>query len=203
MGFRFRQSFKILPGIRLNLSKTGHSWSFGAPGYTVNTRKGRARTTLSLPGTGLSYVTESGPQAHAARPGGFRPGFFTWLLVTAVAIGMTGGDHGATIPLACAAVIIGIRIWQATRYRRITARFKAESRQLQARLDAELAAITEVYEKQAKKLTEVAEAVVTRLSDHGTIARVTALCNKAAQDLAAQYEDRCERNRAQFNDGFE
>jgi hypothetical protein len=87
--------------------------------------------------------------------------------------------------------------------RRITARFKAESRQLQARLDAELAAITEVYEKQAKKLAEVAEAVVTRLSDHGTIARVTALYNKAAQDLAAQYEDRCERNRAQFNDGFE
>jgi uncharacterized protein DUF4236 len=75
MGFRFRQSIKIIPGVRLNLSKTGHSWSFGLPGFTVNTRKGRARTTLSLPGAGLSYVTESrNPTADQSNGG--RLGFF-------------------------------------------------------------------------------------------------------------------------------
>src|SRR4051794_32254324 len=67
MGFRFRQSFKIMPGLRLNLSKTGHSWSLGAPGYTANFRKGRVRTTASIPGTGLSYVTETGGKGRRSK----------------------------------------------------------------------------------------------------------------------------------------
>jgi hypothetical protein len=56
MGLRFRRSFKILPGIRMNVSKSGVSTSIGKPGATVNLRPdGRIRETVGLPGTGLSY----------------------------------------------------------------------------------------------------------------------------------------------------
>lgn len=63
MGFRFRQSVKVLPGVRVNLSKTGMSLSAGVPGFTKNialagARTGNVRTTFSLPGTGISHVTE-------------------------------------------------------------------------------------------------------------------------------------------------
>ncbi|TNE62533.1 MAG: DUF4236 domain-containing protein [Sphingomonadales bacterium] len=59
MGFRYRKSVKLLPGVRLNLSKSGISTSFGGRGATVNVSKRGVRTTLSIPGTGLSYSTMS------------------------------------------------------------------------------------------------------------------------------------------------
>lgn len=59
MGFlRFRRSFKVIPGIRINLSKTGVSTSIGKPGTTVNLRGDRVRTTVGVPGTGLSYTEQ-------------------------------------------------------------------------------------------------------------------------------------------------
>jgi hypothetical protein len=60
MGFRFRKTIKILPGIKLNLSKSGVSTSIGVKGATVNVKKGRAtKTTLGIPGTGISYTSHS------------------------------------------------------------------------------------------------------------------------------------------------
>jgi membrane protease subunit (stomatin/prohibitin family) len=60
MGFRFRKSFKIAPGIRLNLSKSGIGASVGVKGFRVTKRAdGRIQRTTSLPGTGISYVTTS------------------------------------------------------------------------------------------------------------------------------------------------
>jgi hypothetical protein len=58
MGLRFRQSFKLFPGVRLNLSKSGISASFGAPGATLNIAPRRLRSTVGIPGTGLSYQTQ-------------------------------------------------------------------------------------------------------------------------------------------------
>lgn len=60
MGFGFRKSFKIAPGVRLNVSSRGVGASFGVKGlrYSVNSR-GQRRTTMSLPGTGLSYTSTS------------------------------------------------------------------------------------------------------------------------------------------------
>jgi hypothetical protein len=58
MGFRFRKGVKLAPGVRLNLSKSGTSFSFGGRGATVNVRGRRVRTTLGIPGTGLSYVSQ-------------------------------------------------------------------------------------------------------------------------------------------------
>src|ERR1700681_374192 len=59
MGFRFRRSFKVLPGFRLNLSKSGVSTSVGRRGlwFTIGPRG--TRTTVGIPGTGLSYTEQS------------------------------------------------------------------------------------------------------------------------------------------------
>ena len=57
MGFRFRKSIKILPGVKINLSKKGiSSVSVGRPGATVNiSTDGKTRATVGVPGTGISY----------------------------------------------------------------------------------------------------------------------------------------------------
>ena len=59
MGFRFRKSIKAGP-FRINISKSGIGWSIGGKGYRYTKKaNGGSRYTLSLPGTGLSYVTET------------------------------------------------------------------------------------------------------------------------------------------------
>jgi hypothetical protein len=55
MGFRFRKSIKLFPGLRLNISKSGISTSIGVPGATVNISKRGTRGTVGIPGTGISY----------------------------------------------------------------------------------------------------------------------------------------------------
>ena len=64
MGFRFRKSIK-LGGLRVNLSKSGIGYSVGGKGYRYTKKAGGGtRTTLSIPGTGISHVSESsGPKA--------------------------------------------------------------------------------------------------------------------------------------------
>lgn len=60
MGFRFRKSKNLGP-FRVTVSKSGVSTSFGGKGAQITkTASGKVRTTLSVPGTGISYVTESG-----------------------------------------------------------------------------------------------------------------------------------------------
>lgn len=58
MGLRVRKSIKLMPGVRLNISKSGISTSIGVKGATVNLKPGRkARATVGIPGSGLSYTT--------------------------------------------------------------------------------------------------------------------------------------------------
>lgn len=54
MALRFRKSFKIAPGVRINLSKSGVSTSIGGKGITANLSKRGTRVTTSIPGTGIS-----------------------------------------------------------------------------------------------------------------------------------------------------
>ena len=60
MGWRFRKSFKIAPGVKFNLNKNSHSFTFGGKGthYTINS-KGKRTKTVGVPGTGLSYTETS------------------------------------------------------------------------------------------------------------------------------------------------
>lgn len=57
MGFRYHKSVKILPGMRINFSKSGTSMSIGSRGFTTNYGHGKRTTTIGIPGTGLSYRT--------------------------------------------------------------------------------------------------------------------------------------------------
>lgn len=62
MGFRFQKRIRILPRLRINLSKSGVSTSVGGKGFTVNVRNDAVKTTVGLPGTGLSYSETSKPR---------------------------------------------------------------------------------------------------------------------------------------------
>lgn len=56
MGFRFQKRIKLLPGVTINLSKKGVSTSLGTTGARVTLGHGQKRTTVGLPGTGLSHT---------------------------------------------------------------------------------------------------------------------------------------------------
>ncbi len=54
MGIRFRKSVKLLPGVKLNVSKSGLSTTIGGRGLSVNVGKRGTYLNAGLPGTGLS-----------------------------------------------------------------------------------------------------------------------------------------------------
>jgi hypothetical protein len=60
MGWRFRKSFKIIPGVRLNLSRSGLSASIGGAPLTLNISQRGLAGTASVPGTGISYRQDLG-----------------------------------------------------------------------------------------------------------------------------------------------
>lgn len=56
MGWRFRKSFKILPGVRINIGKKGlTSTTIGKRGLTTSVGKKGIFQNIGIPGTGLSY----------------------------------------------------------------------------------------------------------------------------------------------------
>jgi hypothetical protein len=61
MGFRFRKSIKVAPGVKLNIGKKSVGVSMGGKygGISVNSKTG-ARARVSAPGTGLSYTSKIG-----------------------------------------------------------------------------------------------------------------------------------------------
>src|SRR5438067_8433497 len=60
MGFRFQKRISILPGVRINLSKSGVSTSLGPRGADVNIGKDGITANAGIPGTGLSYRQKIG-----------------------------------------------------------------------------------------------------------------------------------------------
>jgi hypothetical protein len=79
MSLRFWRRVRIIPGLRVNLSRSGASLSIGRRGawYTVGPRGRRA--TVGLPGTGLFWTEHAPPAAprHAGR-------MWTFAIVVAV-----------------------------------------------------------------------------------------------------------------------
>lgn len=53
MGIRFRKSIKLAPGIRMNFSGSGASWTFGPRGASIGIGKRGAYLNSGIPGTGL------------------------------------------------------------------------------------------------------------------------------------------------------
>ena len=70
MGFRFHQSFSIIPGLRLNISKSGLSASIGGAPFTLNISQNGLMGTASVPGTGLSYRHHFGHSSNDAPSNG-------------------------------------------------------------------------------------------------------------------------------------
>ena len=61
MGWRFRKSVKILPGVRLNFGKGGlTSTTLGGRRFKTNVGGRGVKHTVSVPGTGVSYQTDAG-----------------------------------------------------------------------------------------------------------------------------------------------
>ncbi|RWD32154.1 MAG: DUF4236 domain-containing protein [Mesorhizobium sp.] len=59
MGFRYRKSLRLIPGVRLNVTGKGlSSASFGKPGSTLNMGRGGIQSTVGLPGSGMSYASK-------------------------------------------------------------------------------------------------------------------------------------------------
>lgn len=58
MGLYFRKRVKILPGVHLNISKKGTSWSFGSRGASMNVGKKGIYVNAGIPGTGIYSRTK-------------------------------------------------------------------------------------------------------------------------------------------------
>jgi len=94
MGFRFRKSVKLMPGVRANFSVSKRGLTSGLSGgvkgarVSVNSR-GERQTTLSVPGTGISHVTRSKASRSRASGGPWIWGVIGLLVLLAllVAIG--------------------------------------------------------------------------------------------------------------------
>ena len=57
MPVRFRRTFTLFPGVKVNLSKGGMSISVGRKGFTLNFSKRGVRQTTGLPGSGISHTS--------------------------------------------------------------------------------------------------------------------------------------------------
>ncbi|MCO7127761.1 DUF4236 domain-containing protein [Sporolactobacillus shoreicorticis] len=68
MGFRFRKSIKIAPGIKFNINKKSVGMTFGTKGahYTINS-KGTRTKSVGILGTGLSYVDVKNPSKKESK----------------------------------------------------------------------------------------------------------------------------------------
>ena len=64
MGFKFRKSFKLGKGLRLNVGKRGLSTSIGGRGARFTIGSSGSTTTFGIPGTGLSWSSRSGGRSR-------------------------------------------------------------------------------------------------------------------------------------------
>ncbi len=66
MGFRFRKSVRLLPGLRVNFSRSGASLSAGVRGASVTFGRRGTYANVGIPGTGMSYRTKVVGPAYRA-----------------------------------------------------------------------------------------------------------------------------------------
>src|SRR5512138_3130205 len=65
MPVRIRKTFKLFPGVKVNMSKGGVSFTVGTKGYHLNFSKRGVRQTVGLPGSGISetsYLVKNEPE---------------------------------------------------------------------------------------------------------------------------------------------
>jgi hypothetical protein len=96
---RFRKSVKIAPGVKLNLSKSGVSGTFGAKGASINVGKDGAYLNTGIPGTGIydrkklgGRAVDSAEYAEGANEGAFIDGAENGKIQKMGALGWLGGS---------------------------------------------------------------------------------------------------------------
>lgn len=90
-GLRFQKRIGILPGVRINLSKSGASASVGPRGADVNIGRHGVTANAGIPGTGLSYRRKVGGGAG-----------WLGLLVLVAGLGWWAFQHMGTVEKALA-----------------------------------------------------------------------------------------------------
>jgi hypothetical protein len=60
MPFRFYRRKTIIPGVRVNLSRSGPSFTFGVKGAHLTVGRRGVTKTVGIPGTGAFYTSRSG-----------------------------------------------------------------------------------------------------------------------------------------------
>ena len=69
MSWRFRKTFKVLPGVKLNLTRHGLSATLGAAPFSVNVGPRGVYRNISIPGAGVwSRDRLDLPAAHQPPP---------------------------------------------------------------------------------------------------------------------------------------
>jgi hypothetical protein len=91
MGFRFQKRIKLLPGVRLNVSKSGLSTSVGVTGARVTYGHGKKRTTVGVPGSGISHTAVESCQSGQAGAGSRAAASIVGALIGLIAALFSGG----------------------------------------------------------------------------------------------------------------
>ena len=68
MGWSYRKSIRLGKHTRLNLSKSGIGISTGVKGARISVGPRGTRTTLRVPGTGISYTKTHSRKTNKATP---------------------------------------------------------------------------------------------------------------------------------------
>ena len=84
MSIRFYKRVSIIPGLRVNLSRSGASVSVGHRGAWVTMGSKGTRATVGLPGSGL-FWTEHYPHAPPVQAG-HSFSLLAWILLLAVVL---------------------------------------------------------------------------------------------------------------------
>jgi Protein of unknown function (DUF4236)/Bacterial SH3 domain len=110
VGWRFRRTVKILPGVRLNISRSGVSTTLGPNGASINLGKRGTRTTVGIPGTGISHsslmspTSESGEEQNSSPASTKKSGCGIWAIV-AISLFALGKCVGGVDPTPTAPVV--------------------------------------------------------------------------------------------------
>src|SRR5450759_15785 len=71
MSWRFRKTFKVLPGVKLNLTAHGLSATLGAAPFSINVGPRGVYRNVSIPGTGIWDRQRIG--GPSLQPSGIQP----------------------------------------------------------------------------------------------------------------------------------
>lgn len=91
MGFRFRRSIRIMPGVRLNVGKRGFSASVGVRGAHVTVSEHGTRSTVGIPGTGASWTDYRPHKVPPASAPLRRSAGLLWLIVIGLTVMIPAG----------------------------------------------------------------------------------------------------------------